>query len=395
MSKTPVDPLFAQFIATNIAYWQERVTGINDESISTLDDDKGNLFQAVQFGLAYPTTTAEAVELVITLFPLIERRGYWSEWVPIVLQAIDQAETSQKRAQLLNQLGTLYRVLHLLDKALEAHGRVITVSDAEIPSDTVVKAHIHMASIYYLQHAYDSAHHHGEIALALMPASSPNSDRASLYNTLGLIAVDRGMYQEALTLYQSAVELYRMTDEMTYLAMTIDNMGIAYDRSGNLHQAMQCFDESIAILNQTSSEMQKSMVLLNKGITFYKLGDLVHAEEMLRKAYSPYLQQSSSLRHKAFVTSNLGCIILEQNRPQEAAYFFSIAVTLWEEMDDTLMLGNTLGDLGRAHIAMLNIEEARWHLDRALELVAQFPDNAWAQNELVKLQQKQKQLDGS
>lgn len=275
---------------------------------------RSNLLRAIEFGLKTDSVSRQTTELILQLYPLIERRGYWAEWIPVLQAAIASARTEARvRLQLQNQLGFIYRLNRQLSDAIEIEKKVIAEAGALDYRPELAEAHLNLGNAYLASHEYDRARSHGQKALQLFAELNlANNARkiASAHNLLGQIEEAQGRYDQA--------------------------------------------------------------------VVFYRLEDWQMAEQAFRQANSTYLQKSGNYYLQAFVYNNLGHIFIKQNRPRQAAEFLRESVRFWRMAGDDLMLGNTLGALGGALAEQNKTEEALAAFEEALQLLERFPDNAWA-----------------
>jgi hypothetical protein len=115
-----------QFVASvraNLAFWLDRTQGKSDLDIVELDQDRHNLRRAIEFGLDLPDTQAQAGELALQAMVLVERRGYWREWIAVLrrLLASNAPVSPRLRGLAMGALGTLLRLDHQLPEAVAAH----------------------------------------------------------------------------------------------------------------------------------------------------------------------------------------------------------------------------------------------------------------------------------
>ncbi len=76
-------PQFIRSTKAAVAYWRRRTQITADDTMRQLNRERQNLFQAVQFGLELPQTQHDAATVAWQVFDLVERQGYWQEWIPV------------------------------------------------------------------------------------------------------------------------------------------------------------------------------------------------------------------------------------------------------------------------------------------------------------------------
>ena len=75
---------FARSVAANLAYWLAFSQKMGEESLQEIDQERHNLWRAVRFGLDLEATRCAAAKLILQVYNLIERRGYWQRWIPLL-----------------------------------------------------------------------------------------------------------------------------------------------------------------------------------------------------------------------------------------------------------------------------------------------------------------------
>ena len=103
---------FDHLIGSNVRYWMGRTQDLHHLDLAELEEDRENLFRAVQFGMALSETWPDTVELLLQSWLFIERRSYWREWIPFLSEAVDQCGEAEQalKCRLLNRLGQSQRL---------------------------------------------------------------------------------------------------------------------------------------------------------------------------------------------------------------------------------------------------------------------------------------------
>jgi tetratricopeptide (TPR) repeat protein len=388
---------FIASLAANLDYWRQQTTRLDDTTIAHLDGERENLFRAVQLGLRVHETGPATAELVSQCFPLIERHGYWQEWLTIVQRASQECvpEVSALRCRLLYQLGHLYRLLRRLDEAVDTHRQSAQVAE-QLPDDRLLaQAWFGLCVYFWHSRQYEAAEEYGLKALEMFErvSADPKWKAASL-NTLGLAARDFGSLSIARQRLSEAVALWREVDDATELARALNNLATVWQAAKDAEAALACYQEAAALLESTSSQLDKAMVQISLGSLYFQMERLAEAEAIFRQANSTYLRRSGHLFYRALVSHNLGNVLLEKGQLVEAEAYLQVAATLWPEVQDTVFQANTLGSLAELRTAQGENESAVACYDDAIALLRQQPDTAWAQQLLATFKAARRALSG-
>jgi tetratricopeptide (TPR) repeat protein len=378
---TQPTPHFIRGIAANLTYWQEQMRRLTDADARVFLQDQANLLLAVEMGLALPETQPSTAILLLQLFPLIERCGYWERWLPLweTAVAIHPNHEPAQRSRLLTRLGQLRRLNGQLDLALRLHQEAETAAHQSGDPWSLAEAWGNLTLDYHARRAYDNAETHGKQALALF-ATLPDSERwqATLWNTLGLVALEVHDFALAETRLQHSLTLWQQLQQPTQLARVLKNLGVMWQQQQNFILAGRYYQEAQQHLAATDSELDKIQVQMNLGVLHFLQQQYPQAELAFRLADSflPRYQGNYSLR--AMIAQNLGNVLVKQQRPAEAQVCLQQARILWQQLQDDLNLANTLGTLGEVLGMLGNVATAVVAYDEALTLLACYPAHPWA-----------------
>lgn len=202
--------------------------------------------------------------------------------------------------------------------------------------------------------------------------------QAATLNTLGLIAQSRGDLLLSEQRLRRAVDFWRQVDEPTELARSLINLALTLQGRQKFDQALECYREAASAVAQTASELDKSLIQISLGTLLFELTQWPEAEAAFREANSDYLQHSGQLYYRAFIAQNLGNVLFTQQRFKEAEDHLRHGIKLWEQVDDKLMLANTVGTLAETLAAQAIVKEARTLFGQALTLLAPYDDDGLA-----------------
>lgn len=389
------NPQFAQNVSANIAYWHQRTATLTEDNLAELVEERQNLYRAVEFGLGLAETWPETVELVLQALPLIDRRGYWQEWIPLLEKARDSCGEGDLHiyGRILDQLGILYRRNQQLAQAISTHEEEVTVGQRLQDKWRLAHAHINLGSVYRLQRRYDAAEKHILLALENFRAiSAPIVKFAFVHLNLGLSAQARGQWSPAEDYYRQAISFWRDANNPANLAMSLKLLGQVLRATNRVAEAEEAFQEALAVLNPTPLALDKSKVLSEMGILHFAQKNYAQARRYFLRANSAELRQSGNLFDQAIVLNNLGNVYLALNSLADAATALAQSIELWRQLNDPVQLANSLGTLGEVQAAQGNEAPARQFYQEAIALLADYPDDAWGQSLLEKFQAAETRL---
>ncbi|GAB4150182.1 MAG: hypothetical protein Fur0021_12290 [Candidatus Promineifilaceae bacterium] len=376
-------PRFVQSIQANLRYWQQRITLADPVDISKLDREKENLYQAVQFGLCVASTQALATKLALDLFDLVDQGGYWQDWIPILEQAVHQTDVVNPldAAKVRHRLGQLYRRQYRLDQACQEHEAALVIARQLADEFLIAEACLNLGLVYNEQRNYAKA---GEMGLAALDGfTRTGADpywMAHAYTLLGLVeqafghwATSQQYLAQTVALWQELVHPLELAKALLMLANTC-----LYNRQ--YQEAEPLYLEAEALLAGVHSEHDKIHLLISLGTLYANTRRLLDAEAAFRRADLAYLEETGQKYQLAVLLLNLGDVLLEQGKPEEAEPLLRLSLERFLELEERFNAGNVAGTLAAALFAQGDVAAARHYYAQAIQFLDQFPEMAFARH---------------
>ena len=386
---------FSKSVATNLAYWLDSSRELDDKKLHRLDDERHNIYRAVRFGIDLERTRCDAATLILQIYPLIERRGYWRRWIPLLQKAVNSCTEadSSLAVRLLDRLGQCYRLNRQWQESLAKHQREEELAQQMGDRKLLAKSQLNLSQTYWSLRQYDQAVRYGEAALAGFTATAGDAEQiGATFTILGLIAYGRGQWQTAESLLTQAVDAYRSIDRPALLARSLMNLTLTLQRDGRNEEALPLCREALEILQPTEHELDKVRVELALGTSYLNLNRLVEALEAYERANSPALRRTGDTYLMALTANNLGSVYLEMGRLEEAQRTLNDSIRLWRRAGGRLMLANTLGSMAETLLAMERPDEALPYLNETIAIAAEFPDDDWGKKLWIKYKEMKEKL---
>ncbi|MCA9943397.1 MAG: tetratricopeptide repeat protein [Anaerolineales bacterium] len=393
-----INPQFVKQIAANISYWQQVTANLSDTTMAKIDREKQNLFRAVSFGLIPDETILATIELIIALFPLVERRVYWQEWLPILDQTLNRCPNNQAqlKIQLLNQIGFLRRLARQFPESIAALEQAVSLAKIGKNEEELATAYFFLGNVYY-----DDAQHRlsenflqkAQAAFAATGLLQDDKKQAAVHNLIGLNAQSQGAHSTAIEAFEKAISHWKKTGERIYLCRTWNNLGLSYLALGEFTAALDCFQEAELVLTSTVSTDERIRIAINRGQAYYDQKQWAEAEACFRQAEAYLQEQRGSLFHNALIYNNLAAVLLERNCLKEAHDYGQKSRDLWHSLGNKLMAANALGVLGEIAETQGNLASARQSYQIALKQLAPFETNPWANQRRQELRRKLNRLN--
>ncbi|MEA1948540.1 MAG: tetratricopeptide repeat protein [Thermodesulfobacteriota bacterium] len=238
----------------------------------------------------------------------------------------------------------------------------------------------------------------------------------------GIARYNKGCYKDSLEYFCRAHELFVASDQLSGVAMSLNNIGNVYRITGDFNSALLFFDEAFAIysdmgdplggvqvlsnkvaalidggrpaqaekvLNIAEEMAKKNRILFgplltNKGIILIKKMEYSRAEELMQTALAN--TDPENLLEFATVNFGLGNLMFETQRYEKAIDFFKTALKADRLSGFNKSIADDLAAIGSACLKLGEDELAVNFLKRSVEIYALIGNHKKVQNIMEKLE---------
>ncbi|MAT98661.1 MAG: hypothetical protein CL608_16080 [Anaerolineaceae bacterium] len=375
-------PQFIQSIQAGLRYWQQKTETLGPDQVQWLDQRRKNLHQAILFGLNQPETWEDTAQLLLQAFDFSEWRGYWSEWIPVLEQALANAPEKESvvYGRLQNRLGQLYRLDSRLPEAEAQHKIALELAKRLASDELLVITYNCLAEYHLSQRNVAQTREYGQATLDLAQ-TIPSLKRLEAFAHLSLGQIERfvGNWSVAINHHQQANRIWRKLDNHTYLARSWLDLGNIYTNTKEFGLAQQAYEEAQAIFELTNNDKDKAHINLELGTLFYRQEKWKQAETALLEIDPITLREQSEFDLLALFYNNLGNVYLKMKRWEKASEYLNLAIEIFRQRENELDLGNSFGTLASVYEQDGKQEKAIQLYEEAIKLLRKFPESQWAQ----------------
>jgi tetratricopeptide (TPR) repeat protein len=212
------------------------------------------------------------------------------------------------------------------------------------------------------------------IAAIFIGTAVADPDTFSLLNQ-GREAAKRGDFEEALTYHRLAVDVAKESGDPDQRSEAIGDLGGIFLALGRLSEAKELCLESLALLRESKSTRYLPVVLNNLGVIYKLTGNYVQSEAYFKDSLRAVRTFPRPDLYEARVLNNLGAFYYETKDLGKAEKAFKKAISIFETHlgQDRAELALFLSNLGGVYVLRKKWDLAAPLLDRALLMVAEFP----------------------
>jgi tetratricopeptide (TPR) repeat protein len=376
-----ISPRFLRGLQANIAYWQQKTANLHDADIPTINPEFPNLLRAVEMGIVHPATRRETAVLITQAFFWVEQAAHWHAWLPLLSRLTAILQDDKLRIQLLKQQGQLYRSSTQFDAAIPPLQESAKLAQKLADQVALAEAYTHLCSIYRLKRAYQTAVDYGQKAYQLLEnLEGVDTQVTAVLANLGHTALAQGKRDQAEIYLSKAAAIGRSTDQPTQIARILNGLAIAFHQQGKLEASQKAYEEALEMIQQTASRIDTVYVQLSLGSLLVDMTKLDEAEAQFLAAEKILQQMAGRLTLRAMTANNLGNVLLQKGEPAAAKQVLQRSVDLRQQLNLRLPLANAYMGLAQALHQLGQVDAALITLEKAEEILPEFPDDAWAQS---------------
>lgn len=367
------DPEFINIIQSAITYWIEKVNGLKDDELESLDDDRLNINQIITFGLGHEDVVPLAGQLCAVLFNYIERRGFWEEWMIYIQNALGRLSDEEDALlafQLELHLAQLENRTRQPKQAEERVGRLL--HQVEKLGETEILAEVYrcLAGLATDRREFEQAKMYALKSYEIFQ-QYPNSHKsqALVLNLLGIAHHHLNEFEEAREYFSMALAKWERLNQSLWMARTLINFAYCLSDAEDFRAASIYYNDALEILEETKYEFEKAVVHINRGLLFSKQQHWEDSILEFQLANSPFLQNSPHAYHQALIYSNMAFAHLKMGEIEKARHYIDEAISMRRNLGYNIGLANSLSTAGQIAIAEGKIDEAVDNFEEGLQLV--------------------------
>jgi tetratricopeptide (TPR) repeat protein len=214
-----------------------------------------------------------------------------------------------------------------------------------------------------------------EHGLRISEAIHHDVERGRCLNNIGIAYHKQNEFSLAVEYLENALTCIRESGDTATEAECLSNIGILYRDLGNYSRALHYLTAALVIDRKTGDDESVSVDLGNIGTVFLKRGvatrdeqDLLQGMEALRGSLPPRGTAARELGSELTSINNIGIILNELGRHQEARAYFETALKATNGETSTLEKGHLLNNIAASYLYEDRVGEARRFYEMSYQL---------------------------
>ena len=362
--------IFRRRVLLNAKYWKDYVNKQANE-VEALDHERDRIIKAISFALELDEAWPSVGELIETLSPYMERRGFWDTWNRVLKRTLVVARKTEDMARVVSLSVLLARLLFQQSR----HNESVAYYRQTIPLARKIGDQFNEAractnlGYYYVEHGQ---WYRAEVlcchALELFEQLGSDHGRAHTENHLGVLYHTQGRWDEARHHLERACAIWQAMGDEHGAMRGFLNLGALYIHTGKFDEALEYLQKALSQAHLTGEEMAIGTIYSNMGMVYRSNGDLAKAETYSKQAETIF-QQFSNIAELARVWNGLGLIYFSQDKQSEAISYLERSLEIWHNLGDKIREIKILIDIAECEFISQNWQEAKTQLNTIQQLI--------------------------
>ncbi len=277
--------------------------------------------------------------------------------VPRMLVGTERAQVLLRTSASVESLGRQERQREMLKEA-------VALADAD--GDAGLRARAHRLFGHFLERVYenDAALAELQLGLDLAREAGESSVEGAALNCMSLVLAHTGRFEEAETMFETAIALRHETGDRAGEAGSTINLGVVYGNQGRTEEACDAYRRGLAICREIGHRQFESAAVGNLGSVLHAQGRLEEAGEHFERVLE-LSREIGNRRTEITARGNLGRTWQALGESERARESFEISIELGRQVGarsyvaaDLLGLGSCLRSAGDHAGAARVIEES-------------------------------------
>ncbi|WP_455465305.1 tetratricopeptide repeat protein [Candidatus Hodarchaeum mangrovi] len=215
-------------------------------------------------------------------------------------------------ANVLNNLGLLYRSKGNLDKAIECHQESINIVKRLGNDQVLASNYNNLGAAYHLKGDHKKALEFLQKSLILKRQIGNQQEIALTLLNLGVNCRMQGSLNQGLEYYQQAQLIFEKLGDKKGIALVLNNLGDVYQLKGALNLALEYYQESLTLYDELGMKEEIALSYLNIGEIYKIKKNARWAEKYFLRSLKIYEESQNDLS-TSNVYYNLFLLSLDNN----------------------------------------------------------------------------------
>ena len=260
-------------------------------------------------------------------------------------KALKTSVTNAQTAEILDNLGTIYKDLSSYDSSLLFHNQALRLQQVLGNRDAVAICYKNIGNVYMQMAKYEDALDYYKLSMEEYELSDDKKAAAALCNNISSAYVGMNRYADALSYLTKAVDIQTEIDDRQGVAYTLNGIGNFYFRLKIYDKAQEYYTKSFELRQSLGDKNDIAASLFNIATVHRDLGNYREALKYYGNALE-LREQTNNKEAQALILNAIGGTYKNQQQYGKALKNYEDALALNEKIGSRKAIASSYERLG-------------------------------------------------
>lgn len=260
-------------------------------------------------------------------------------------KALKTSVTNAQTAEILDNLGTIYKDLSSYDSSLLFHNQALRLQQVLGNRDAVAVCYKNIGNVYMQMAKYEDALDYYKLSMEEYELSDDKKSAASLCNNISSAYVGMNRYADALSYLTKAVDIQTEIGDKKGVAYTLNGIGNFYFRLKIYDKAQEYYTKSLELRQSLGDKNDIAASLFNIATVHRDLGNSREALKYYGNALE-LREQTNNKEAQALILNAIGGTYKNQQQYGKALKNYEDALALNEKVGSRKAIASSYERLG-------------------------------------------------
>jgi len=298
--------------------------------------------------------------------------------------ALNYAKNKIQKANILNEIGSLYNNLSDNQTALKHHNKALKIYQQLKNKIGLANCFTRIGNAYNNFGKLNIDLKYQKDALKIFREMKNQSGIATSFNNIGTIYQNLGDFETALKYHNDSLKIKQEIGNKAHISISLNNIGNIYQGLGDFETALKYHNDSLIMKKESGNKYGIANSLGNIGIIYQNTGEL----ETALKYHNDSLAIQKEIGDKSGIANllnNIGTTYQELKDFKKALNYQNDSLAIQKDIGDKSGIANNLGNIGIIYQELEELETALKYHNDSLKIFKEIGDKSSIANTLNSL----------
>lgn len=272
------------------------------------------------------------------------------------LSIANELNSTVKIPILVGNIAMSYANIGKYDVAIEHYNKAFELDSIANNKYGQIRHLINLGSVFRLRGDLNKSIDVYRKSITLGKEVNYKEGLANAYSSSAIIYNIKGDYSKALLNNQQALDLYVKMNNVYSQSITLGNMGLDYQFSGNIPKAFECFNKSIKLIKEYDLPASGSEEA-NIALIYEEHGSYEHSLELHFKSLELF-KKNKNYEGQALCFGNIGNVYFRMGDNDKSYEYQNKSFEIADTLGLKLTVANALSSIGSIYVSQKKYDQA-------------------------------------